>query len=319
MRSLVIGGAGFAGRYLAQHLFSQGHEVTVTRMPLQKADIAGASVYELNILDQMAVLEVLKRTEPDFVFHLAAQSSVAVSWKDPQMTVDVNIKGSTNVLDGLSRMKKKPRVLLVGSSEEYGKVLPKEMPVCETAPVRPVNIYAATKACQNMMGRIFAQAYGMDIVMVRAFNHIGPGQAPIYVVSDFCRQVAMIEAGKKEAVIRVGNLSARRDFTDVRDVVRAYTLLVERGQVGETYNVGCGHAACIRDILQIILDQSHVRIRVEEDKKKMRPVDVPVIEADIHKLQEAVGWKPQISLEQTIEEMLDYWRMSKEQGVNERC
>lgn len=308
MRSLIIGGAGFAGRYLARHLLDLGHEVAVTKMPLQNVRIAGVSVFDLNILDQMAVLEVLRKIEPDFVFHLAAQSSVSVSWKDPQMTVDVNVKGSLNVLDAMSRLEKKTRALFVGSSEEYGKVLPKDIPVCETVPIKPVNIYAATKACQNMLGCIYAQAYGMDIVMVRAFNHIGPDQAPIFVVADFCRQAAEIEAGKKEAVIRVGNLSARRDFTDVRDVVRAYALLAEKGQAGEIYNVGSGYAVCIQDILQIVLDKSEVNIRVEADEKKLRPNDVPIIKADIHKLQEAVGWKHEIRLEQTIEEMLDYWR-----------
>ena len=308
MRSLIIGGAGFVGEYLAKHLAALGQEVFVTKIPAQQTAPAGTAVYDLDILEQDRILEVLQEIQPDAVFHLAAQSSVAVSWSNPQMTADINIKGSINLLEVLCRYEKHPRVLLVGSGEEYGQIRLQETPVCEENPLRPGNLYAVTKACQNMVGRIYAQAYGMDLIMVRPFNHIGPNQSPVFVAADFCRQAAQIEMGKKEPVIRVGNLSARRDFTDVRDVVRAYALLAEKGLAGETYNIGSGHAVAIREILTMILEQSAAQIRVEVDEKKLRPVDVPVMEADISKLQEATGWEPQIRLEQTVGDMLEYWR-----------
>lgn len=308
MRSLVIGGAGFVGKYLVRHLLELKHEVIITKMPMEEARVEGAAVYDLDILDKATVTELLEKISPDLVFHLAAQSSVSMSWKNPQQTVDVNVKGSVNVLDGLRSMKKKARILLIGSGEEYGQVFPSETPVCETNPLRPGNIYAATKACQNMIGRIYAQAYGMNLVMVRAFNHIGPDQSPVFAAADFCRQAALIESGMQEAVIRVGNLEAKRDFTDVRDVVHAYVLLAERGQAGETYNVGSGHAVSIGDVLKLVLKQSAAEIQVEVDEKKLRPVDVPVMEADVRKVWRDVRWKAQIQLEQTIGDMMEYWR-----------
>lgn len=327
MKSLIIGGSGFVGRYLAKHLHSLGHEVAVTRMPQKqpgmKKDLNRAAtydllkrdriaVYDLDILEKEAVWNVLKGTEPDFVFHLAAQSSVAVSWENPQLTIDVNIKGSINVLDALRRLDKKPNVLLIGSGEEYGKVPQEEVPLKETNAVVPSNIYAVTKACQNRIGSIYAQAYGLKVMMVRAFNHIGPNQHSMYVVADFCRQVALIEAGRREAVIKTGNLNVRRDFTDVRDMVRAYALLAKKGHAGETYNVGSGSAVSIREVLQIILNNTCADIRIEVDKKKLRPADTLVMEADISKLQKLTGWKPQIRMEQTIREMLDDWRRKVE-------
>lgn len=310
MRSLIIGGAGFVGKYLVRHLLELGHEAIVTKLPSEKIGNAmeDAKFYDLDILNKEAVSELLDETLPDLIFHLAAQSSVSRAWNNPQQTIDVNVKGSTNVLDGIRSMGKKSRILLVGSGEEYGSVLPSEIPVRETNSLRPDNVYAATKACQNMIGRIYAQAYGMDLVMVRAFNHIGPDQSPVFAAADFCRQTALIEAGMQDAVIRVGNLEARRDFTDVRDVVRAYALLAEQGQAGETYNVGSGHAVSIGDVLKLVLEQSAVKIQVEVDKQRLRPVDVPVMEADVRKVWRDVGWKAQIRLEQTIEDMVEYWR-----------
>lgn len=339
MKSLVIGAAGFVGSYLIRHLKQGlGHQVAATKMPQEQIyakafgtcgmdvfdlniydpniydpdvydlDIYDLDIYDLDILDQDALLELLQVTHPDYVFHLAAQSSVAIAWKDPRLTVDVNIQGAVNVLEGLRRLDWRPRLLLVGSGEEYGFVQPGEIPIREDNRIHPGNIYAATKACQNMLGSIYARAYGLEVMMVRAFNHIGPNQDPIFVVADFCRQAARIEAGQKEAVMRVGNLDVRRDFTDVRDVVRAYAMLAERGKAGETYNVGSGKAVRIADILQMILKSSTADIRVETDTSRLRPVDLPVIEADIRKLKETTGWRPSIPLGQTIEETLNYWR-----------
>jgi GDP-4-dehydro-6-deoxy-D-mannose reductase len=279
-------------------------------MPQEQLSMDSVAIYDLNILEPETILPLLQKVHPDAILHLAAQSSVSVSWKNPDLTIDVNIKGSIHVLDAIRQLDYKPRVLLIGSGEEYGHILPEESPIQETNLTRPGNIYAATKACQNMLGKIYADAYQMDIMSVRAFNHIGPNQAPIFVVSDFCRQVALIEAGKQEAVIRVGNLSAARDFTDVRDVVRAYGLLIQHGRSGETYNVGSGHAIKIEDILQEILNCSSSSIQVEVDEAKLRPVDVPIIEADITKIQNETGWCPMLSIHDTIQDVLNYWRQT---------
>lgn len=264
----------------------------------------------MDILDKDAVVDILYEIQPDYIFHLAAQSSVGVAWKNPQLTVDVNIKGAINVMDAVRDLFYKPRILLIGSGEEYGHIRPDETPIVEDNALRPGNIYAATKACQNMVGNIYSKAYDMDLMMVRAFNHVGPGQASLFVVSDFCRQVAEIEKGIREPVIMVGNLAAKRDFTDVRDVVKAYVKLIQEGKAGETYNVGSGNAQEIRQILEKVVAMSDMEIKVETDPNKIRPVDVPIIEADITKLNALTGWKPEIPVEQTIRETLDYWRLN---------
>lgn len=314
MKSLIIGGAGFVGAYLVRHLKNDlGQDVVVTKMPQEQVHVSGVNmddiqVLDLNILEKDSILDLLREVHPDCIYHLAAQSSVSVSWKNPALTIDVNVKGGVNILEALRELDYKPRVLFIGSGEEYGHILPNETPIREGNVSRPGNIYAATKACQNMLAKIYADAYGLDVMMVRAFNHIGPNQQPLFVVADFCKQVAEIEAGSREPVMKVGNLSAKRDFTDVRDVVRAYALLMESGCAGETYNIGSGHAIAIEDILGIILRNSSVDIKVEVDSAKLRPVDVPIIEADTSKVYEATGWQPEIPLEQTIRETLDFWR-----------
>lgn len=309
MKALIIGAAGFVGSYLIHHLKNdQQWEVAVTKLPQETITMPEISVYDLDILDKDSIQKLLETLRPDAILHLAAQSSVGLSWKNPDLTVDINIKGSLHVLDSIRALDYKPRVLLIGSGEEYGHILPGESPISETNVLRPGNIYAATKACQNMLGKIYADAYGMDIISVRAFNHIGPNQTPLFVVADFCKQVAEIEAGQLPPVIRVGNLSAARDFSDVRDVVRAYGLLIKHGTAGETYNVGSGHAIPIEDILQKILAQAKVPIQVQVDEAKLRPVDVPIIEADTTKLYQRTGWKPEIPIEQSITDVLNYWR-----------
>lgn len=308
-KALIIGAAGFVGSYLARELMdNHGMEVHATKMSKEDLVIEGAQVHQLNILNKEDIVTLLYEVRPDYIFHLAAQSSVSVAWRNPGLTIDVNVKGCVNLLDAIRELYYKPSVLLIGSGEEYGHIKEGETPIKEDNHVRPGNIYAATKVCQNMIAGIYAQAYDMNLIMVRAFNHIGPSQAPIFVVSDFCKQVAEIEAGKKEPVMYVGNLAAKRDFTDVRDVVRAYALLIQKGTPGETYNVGSGHAYAIREILDLIISLSSVDIKVEIDQNKIRPVDVPIIEADITKLNAITGWKPEIKLKQTIQETLDYWR-----------
>ena len=234
---------------------------------------------------------------------------MSVSWKKPQLTAEINVVGTINVLEALREAQKKDsRILLIGSGEEYGYIRRDACPLSESEPLNPGNIYAATKACQGMLGEIYARAYKMDIIMVRAFNHSGPRQSEIFVISDFCRQIAEIEKGIREPVISVGNLSAMRDFTDVRDVVRAYRLLGMKGVSGSVYNIGRGRAVSIQFILDTALSFAKLPIEVRQDPARMRASDIPMIEPDVSRIFADTGWRAEISMEQTIEDTLNYWR-----------
>lgn len=309
MDALIIGAGGFVGSYLIQELLSCGKAVGATKLPHESIRIGGCEVFDLDLAKESDIRMLLASHRPAQIYHLAAQSSVAVSWKDPELTVDVNIKGVLHLLEAIRSVEDYyPRILLVGSGEEYGIQRSGNITVSEDAPLHPSNMYAVTKACQNMIGSVYARAYGMGIVMVRAFNHIGVGQSPQFVAADFALQIAEMEAGFRDPVMKVGNLAAKRDFSDVRDVVRAYVMLMEKGISGETYNVGSGNAVSIQELLDILLEQSRASIIVEQDAARMRPSDVPAIAADITKLQEDTGWKPEYTLEETLRTMLDYNR-----------
>lgn len=306
--ALIIGAAGFVGGYLAEELKNKGYCVTVTKLACESYTGVCDAAVDLDVTDAEAVAAVIRNTRPAAVYHLAAQSSVAVSWEKPALTVDINVKGAVNLLEACRREAAQAVVLLIGSAEEYGKLSPEQCPVSEAQVPCPKNVYAMTKTAQNMLGRLYYEAYGMRVRMVRAFNHIGPKQAPRFVISDFCRQVAEIEAGKREPIMKVGNLEAKRDFTDVRDIVRAYVMLAEGGRDGETYNVGSGRAVSIREMLDCILGSSKAEIRVEQDPARLRPSDVPIYYADISKISSEIGWIPQIDRRETVESILDYWR-----------
>ncbi len=305
MNALVIGGGGFVGGYLVEELTAHGYEVSATCLPGE--NISGVRPFlPLDIGSKADISEILRKTSPDIVFHLAAQSSVALSWKEPQMTAEVNVIGGINLLEALRGTG--IRAVLVGSGEEYGYIRQNACPLTEEEPLRPGNVYAATKACQEMLGQVYGRAYSMDIVMTRSFNHSGPGQSHVFVISDFCRQAAEIEAGLKQPEIAVGNLDAKRDFTDVRDVVRAYRLLGEKGRSGEIYNVGRGTAVGIGEILERVLALANCHISVKTDRNRLRAADIPVIEPDVSKILRDTGWQPEISLDETIKDTLDYWR-----------
>jgi len=297
---LVIGAGGFVGHYLTKQLTSDGCEVHGTYIkggPYPDQDIVS---HELDILDQTAIEKLLIEIEPDWIIHLAAQSSVALSWKNPGLTIDINIKGTSNLLEAIKTKSPHVRLLLIGSAEEYGKT--SHELIKETESLQPQNIYAITKVTQEMLGKLYVQAYGLDIVMARPFNHIGPGQSTQFVVPDFCEQVARIDKGLSEPVIKVGNLKAKRDFTDVRDVVRAYSLLLQKGEKGEVYNIGSSKPVTIQWILDTILSLSKKQISVEIDPQKYREIDIPVVSADITKIITRTGWKPQREILTTIEE-----------------
>lgn len=316
MKAIIIGASGFVGGYLIRAVREDlGCELYVTRRHHALDAEMDVHACELDILDPQAIEALLAQVQPDYIFHLAAQSSIALSWQNPRLTVEVNVKGSLNLLSAIRKLPFQPKVLLVGSGEEYGYIDPRSVPIQETEVLKPGNIYAATKACQTLMGKVYADAYGMQLYMARAFNHMGPGQTANFVVSDFCRQVAEIELGMKEPVLSVGNLEAQRDFTDVRDMVRAYTRIVQFGTPGEIYNVGSGRPVRIRAILDVILSQSKVKIDVQPNPAKFRPSDIPIIAADTTKLYEATGWTPEIPLERTIADVLAYWRAKLRRDV----
>lgn len=314
MRALVVGGAGFVGKYLIEALVRSGAETHTTGLPGIPFSVKdGVTVHGLDITDPAETERLLQELRPDRVFHLAAQSSVALSWERPRLTTEVNAVGAVNLFEGIRKACPAAKTVVVGSGEEYGKI-DYETPVRETEPPRPSNLYALTKLFQERLAALYAEAYGLDFVMTRSFNHFGPHQTEQFVVADFCSQVAAIERGEREPVIRVGNLDAYRDFTDVRDVVRAYLLLAEKGKRGEVYNVGRGVCLRIGDILELILSLSAAKIEVRIDERKFRPIDVPKIRADVTKLK-ALGWEPQIPVRETIENTLDFYRR-REHGEN---
>jgi GDP-4-dehydro-6-deoxy-D-mannose reductase len=313
LKALITGISGFVGTHLTQYLLEQTDwEVAGTvfgpygsikpwwdRLELYPAELSRLEV----------VAFILEQVKPDFIFHLAAQPMVSLSHRDPWGTLENNIRMQLNILHALVEMEMPDtRTLVVASSEVYGPVRPKELPIRETQPFRPANPYAVSKVTQDMLGLQYHQTHGVQAIRVRPFNHIGPGQRPGFVVPDFAQQIAAIEAGQSPPVVRVGNLDARRDFTDVRDVVRAYHLLMVHGEPGEVYNIGSGQSHPIQAVLDSLLALSQVSISVERDPARMRPSDVPDVVCDADRLRRQTGWEPAIPFEQSLSDVLDYWR-----------
>ena len=321
MKILITGAAGFVGAYAIRLFAEKGYAVHAAVLPQEQLAPeldALCTVHHFDLLEPAQVSELLAAVQPEQILHLAAQSSVALSWKQPQFTADLNIKGTLNLLEAARVLTQMPRILLTGSAEEYGRTgqdAEGEQLVSETAPLRPVNIYAATKAAAEQLAAVYFTAYGLPVICVRAFNHFGPGQREIFVVSDFCRQAAEIELGLREPVIRTGNLESRRDFTDVRDIVRAYAMLLESGTPGGIYNVGSGRTEAVSEILDMILSCCKVPVRHETDPAKLRQAETAYFAADTAKLRRDTGWTPEIPTAQTVADTLAYWRQKlKEQS-----
>jgi GDP-4-dehydro-6-deoxy-D-mannose reductase len=312
VRVLVTGIAGFAGAWLAQYLLTvpdlavhgiiHRHDRRIRhlqdRITLHRGDLRNA----------VWVDEVIRQIQPDYLLHLAAWSDVGGSWQQPWVAYELNIQCQLNLLEALRRAAPQCRTLIVASNEVYGLVQPEDIPIDEETPFRPNSPYGVSKIAQDMMGLQYWHNYQLPIVRVRSFNHIGPGQSEDFVASAFARQIAEIEAGKREPRLRVGNLEAIRDFTDVRDVVRAYWLAVCQGEAGEVYNVGSGEGHPVRWILDTLLSFSPMSIPIETDPNRLRPSDVPKSICDNRRLIAATGWQPEIDLRQTLREILDGWR-----------
>jgi GDP-4-dehydro-6-deoxy-D-mannose reductase len=312
MRALITGINGFVGGHLAEHLLQQGgwdiwglSRSPAVGLPLLRGQV---TMVQADLADPESTTRAIVAARPNVIFHLAGQPFVPESFRDPAATLAANTLGALHIFLALIEYRMATRVLVVGTNEEYGKILPEDLPLGEDAPLRPTSPYGVSKVAQSMLGLQYHLSHGLDIVRVRPFTHIGPRQNQRFVTAAFARQIARIERGLQPPVMQVGNLSACRDFTDVRDVVRAYALLMRHGVAGEVYNLGTGQAVMIRDMLHMLLAESATPIEVQLSADLMRPIDIPLVTCDAHKLRACTGWSPSIPIRQTMIDILAYWR-----------
>ncbi len=312
MNVLLTGIAGFAGSHLAEFLVDRGQDKVhgvIHRHDHRIHHLAGAlTLHRGDLRNALWVSELVERVRPDVALHLAAWSDVGGSWQQPWTVYELNIQCQLNLLEGLRRWRPDCRTVIVTSNEAYGLVRPEDLPIDEETPFRPNSPYGVSKVTQDMMALQYWQSHRLPTLRARAFNHIGPGQSADFVASAFALQVAEAEAGLRPPVVKVGNLEAERDFTDVRDVVRAYWLLAERGVPGEAYNIGSGTARPVRSLLDTLLAFSQAPITVEQDPARLRPSDIPRSLCNPAKLVQATGWAPEHDLRETLRAMLDAWR-----------
>lgn len=312
-KTFITGITGFAGSHMAELLLKKGYQVHgLCRWRSRTENIDHIkdklNLIEGDLLDPHSLQEAMMNVRPDYIFHLAAQSYVPASWTSPAVTLEINVVGSCNLFEAVRAAQIEPVIQLACSSEEYGLVKPNEVPIKEESPLRPLSPYGVSKIAMDFLGYQYFKSYGMKIVRTRGFNHTGERRGEVFAESSFAKQIAEIEKGVKEPIVKVGNLSAKRDYTDVRDIVRGYLLAVEKGKPGEVYNICSGKAYQIKKVLEILLSMSKVKIKVEKDPERMRPSDVPILLGDNSKFRRATGWKPKIPFEKTMQNLLSYWR-----------
>ncbi|MFQ5511855.1 MAG: GDP-mannose 4,6-dehydratase [Candidatus Krumholzibacteriia bacterium] len=314
MKALITGITGFAGSHLADYCLARGgvdvYGMIRWRSRTENVEHLQGKVQlvECDLRDATSTRGVIEDIRPDYIFHLAAQSYVPTSWRAPSESLTTNVIGQLNVFEAVRKTDMKCRIQVACSSEEYGMVGEDELPITEDNPLRPLSPYAVSKVGQDLLGYQYHMSYGMDIVRTRGFNHTGPRRGPVFVVSDFAKQIADIEKGLREPVIFTGNLDASRDFSDVRDVVKGYFLALEKGKAGEVYNICAEKAWTIREMLDMLLSLTDAKIDVEQDPARMRPSDVPRLLGDCSKFRGDTGYKPEIPFETTLRDTLDFWR-----------
>jgi GDP-4-dehydro-6-deoxy-D-mannose reductase len=312
-RAFVTGIAGFVGSHMAEALLAAGYEVWGLFRTRSKTDniegiIDRLHLIDADLMDAHSLYAAIVKSRPDAIFHLAAQSFVPTSWVSPSVTLETNIIGTSNLFEAVRQAKLEPVIQIACSSEEYGLVHPDEVPIKETNPLRPQSPYGVSKVAMDYLGYQYFCSYGMKILRTRGFNHTGPRRGDTFVTSNFAKQIATIEKGTIEPVMRVGNLDAVRDWTDVRDMVAAYLVAVDRCDPGEAYNICSGRGVKVRDMLDILLSHAKVKVKVEQDPARLRPSEVPVLIGDNTKFRDKTGWETTIPFEKTMADLLDYWR-----------
>lgn len=345
MRVLITGTTGMAGSHLAEYILANHHDAEVygtyrwrsrmdnlqdlsrngllrmvaeggnisrsgvlARMIEEQGERGHLNLIECDLTDAASVKKVISAVRPSHIFHLAAQSYVPASWNAPATTLNINAGGQIHIFEAVIESELDPRIHIAGSSEEYGLVLPDEVPIKESNPLRPLSTYAVSKVTQEMLAWQYFQSYGLKTVVTRGFNHTGPRRGHVFVTSSFAKQIAEIEVGRRPQIVQVGDLSSKRDWTDVRDIVRGYWLAAEHGIPGEVYNIGSGVARTAGDMLNLLLSMSQAKIEVRQDESRMRPSDVKILLSDSTKLCRQTGWHPEIPFERTMRDLLDYWR-----------
>lgn len=315
MNVLITGITGFAGSHLADYILDNHPDVQVYGMIRWRSRMENIrhldgriNLMEADLKDMSSLKKCLAEVEPERIFHLAAQSFVPTSWRCPAETFQINAVGQINLFEAVLSLGISPKIQIAGSSEEYGLVNSDEVPMKETNPLRPLSPYAVSKVAQDLLGWQYFKSYGMKVVRTRGFNHTGPRRGEVFICSNFARQIVEIEKKKREPVIHVGNLEAKRDFTDVRDMVRAYWLSLEKGEAGEVYNLGTGKTYSIKEILDMLLSLSQVDVKITVDPNRLRPSDVPILLSDSSKFVKLTGWEPRIPFRQSLEDLVEFWR-----------
>lgn len=311
-KALITGISGFAGSHLSSHLLKQGLYVAGTYLNQDSLsnleDKDKLKLHQVNLLEEDKTFNVINQEKPDYVFHLAAIASPRESFKNPKETFVNNISAQINVFEAIKKLDLiGTKVLIISSAEVYGRVSKEDLPIDEDTPFRPTNPYAVSKLTQDFLGLQYYLTNKLKIIRVRPFNHVGPRQVPNFVISAFAKRIAEIEKGKAKTM-KVGNLSSRRDFTDVRDMVKAYLLALEKGVDGEVYNLGSGKSYEISEILSMMIGLSKAQIHIEKDPSLIMPSDDPELLCDFSKFEKLTGWRPEIPIEKTLQDTLDYWR-----------
>jgi GDP-4-dehydro-6-deoxy-D-mannose reductase len=315
VRVLITGITGFVGPYLAEHLIAEcpgmelwglvwGSEGLKQLRPFE----GSLELVEGDLRDQRSLQDVLARSRPDIVYHLAASSSVSGSWSRPEDAFHVNTIGQIHLFEAMRSIGVKPLTVVSSSAEVYGRVAEHQLPMTEDLPLSPASPYGVSKAAQDMLAAQYCTAFGLPSIRLRLFNHTGPRRSPYFVASGFARQIAEIELGRRPPRMVVGNLDAVRDFSDVRDIVHAYRLAASRGTVGAAYNICSGRPVSIRQLLDLLLEATAVQVEIEVDPQRLRPADIPAQHGSHEHFSAATGWQPKLDLETTLADLLAWWR-----------